>query len=248
MGKYFDFKKIPALMASTMQAFPTTIKLVIVSLIISLILGLIFAVFALSRSRILNAVSKGYVAFMRGMPTLVLIFILYFVVPVYLKKTGIDTNSWSKDSFVIATLSLSAAANMSEMMRSAYQSVSRYQWEAAYSVGMTSLEAFVRIIFPQAFGVAIPNLGNNIIQIFKNTSLAFSIGALDIFGKAKLISNRLYGLNRAELYLGVAAIYWIVCLLLEWVTKRAEKAYTKGRIGNTIEDTKTSRREKANGF
>lgn len=229
MGKYFDFTKIPGLMASTLQSFPTTIKLVIWSLIFSLILGLVFAFFSLSKNSVLNAIAKGYVAFMRGMPTLVLIFILYFVAPVYLKKMGINTNSWSKDLFIIITLSLSAAANMSEMMRSAYLAVDRYQWEAAYSVGMTSFDAFRRIIFPQAFGVAIPNLGNNIIHIFKSTSLAFSIGALDIFGKAKLISGRLYGLNRAELYLGVAIIYWIICLLLEWITKRAEKAYTKGR-------------------
>lgn len=229
MGKYFDFAKIPGLIASTMQAFPTTIKLVVWSVIFSLLIGLLFAFFALSKNKILNMISSGYVAFMRGMPTLVLIFILYFVVPVYLKKIGINTNSWSKDLFIIITLSLSCAANMAEMMRSAYLSVNRYQWEASYSIGMTEFDAFRRIIFPQAFGVAIPNLGNNIIQIFKSTSLAFTIGALDIFGKAKLISNRLYGLNRAELYIGVAVVYWIICLLLEWITKRAEKAYTKGR-------------------
>lgn len=229
MGKYFDFTKIPSLMGNTLEAFPTTLLLVVWSVVFSLLLGLVFAWFALSKSRILNVIAKGYVAFMRGMPTLVLIFILYFVGPVYLKNMGIDTNTWSKDVFIIVTLSLSAAANMSEMMRSSYLSVNRFQWEAAYSVGMTSGEAFRRIIFPQAVGVAIPNLGNNIISIFKSTSLAFSIGALDMFGKAKLISNRLYGLNRAELYIGVAVVYWIICLLLEWMTKRAEKIYTKGR-------------------
>ena len=234
MGNYFDFSKIPGLMASTMQAFPTTVKLVVWSLIFSLLIGLAFASLALSGNKVLNAVAKAYVAFMRGMPTLVLIFILYFVVPVYLKKAGIDTDSWSKDMFIIITLSLSSAANMAEMMRSSYLAVNRYQWEAAYSVGMTGFDAFRRIIFPQAFGVAIPILGNNIVALFKATSLAFSIGALDLFGKVKLISGRLYGLNRAELYLGVAVIYWIVCVLLEWVTKQAEKRYTRGRKVLTV--------------
>lgn len=234
MGAYFDFSKIPGLMASTLQAFPTTLKLVVWSLVFSLLIGLLFAFFSLSKSKVLNTIAKGYVAFMRGMPVLVLIFILYFVAPVYLKKLGIDTSSWSKDLFIIITLSLSTAANMSEMMRSSYQAVSRYQWEASYSVGMTNFDAFRRIIFPQAFGVAIPNLGNNIVALFKATSLAFSIGVLDIFGKAQLISGRLFGLNRAELYLGVALVYWIICVLLEWVTKRAEKVYTKGRKVQTI--------------
>lgn len=234
MGNYFDFSKIPGLMASTMQAFPTTLKLVVWSLLFSLLIGLLFAFFSLSKSKVLNVIARGYVSFMRGMPTLVLIFIFYFVVPVYLKKIGIDTGSWSKDLFIIITLSLSVAANMAEMMRSAYQAVNRFQWEAAYSVGMTNFDAFRRIIFPQAFGVAIPNLGNNIVTLFKSTSLAFSIGALDLFGKVQLISGRLYGLNRAELYLGVAVIYWIVCVLLEWATKQAEKVYTKGRKVQTI--------------
>lgn len=118
---------------------------------------------------------------------------------------------------------------MAEMMRSAYLSVDQYQWEAAYSVGMGNLTAFRRIIFPQAFGVAIPVLGNNIIYIFKSTSLAFSIGAVDVFGRAKLISSNLYGLNRAELYLGVSIIFWVVSVLLEQITKWAERVYTKGK-------------------
>lgn len=229
MGKYFDISKIPGLMANTMQAFPTTLKLVAWSLLFSILFGSLIACLALSKKKAFNVIAKGYIAFMRGMPMLILLFILYFAAPVYLKKIGINTNAWSKDLFIILTLSLSSAANMAEMMRSSYLAINRYQWEAAYSVGMTGFDAFRRIVFPQAFGIAIPNLGNNIIAIFKSTSLAFSIGALDIFGKAKLISGRLYGLNRAELYLGVSAVYWIICLILEWITKQAEKAYTKGR-------------------
>lgn len=229
MGNLFDFTKVPGLMAKTMTALPTTLKLVLFALVISLLIGLLIAAMSLSESRILNVLAKGYIAFMRGIPTLVLIFILYFMMPQYLNKIGINTSSWSKESFIIATLSLTAAANMAEMMRSSFLSVDKFQWEAAYSIGMGSLTAFQRIIFPQAFGVAIPILGNNIINIFKSTSLAFSIGVLDLFGKAKLMSTNLYGLNRAEIYLGVAFVFWIVCLLLERLTKWAEKIYTKGK-------------------
>ena len=229
MNKYFNFIKIPELMAKVMTAFPVTVKLVLFSLLFGLIIGFVIACMALAKNKMLNAMAKGYIAFMRGMPTLVLIFILYFVMPLYLKKIGINTAAWNKDSFIIATLSLTSAANMAEMMRSAYLSVDRYQWEAAYSVGMGNLTAFWRIIFPQAFGVAIPVLGNNIIYIFKSTSLAFSIGAVDVFGRAKLISSNLYGLNRAELYLGVSIIFWVVSVLLEQITKWAERMYTKGK-------------------
>jgi L-cystine transport system permease protein len=229
MNKYFDVSKIPSLMSTAMTAFPVTIKLVLLSLLFGLLVGLLVACMALAKSRFMNAAAKFYIAFMRGMPLLVLIFILYFVMPLYLRNVGVKANRWSKDSFVIAALALSSAANLAEMMRSSFLSVDRYQWEAAYSVGMGSFAAFRRIVLPQAFGVAIPVLGNNIIGIFKGTSLAFSIGAVDIFGKAKLISANLYGLNRAELYLGICVIFWVVCLLLEQVTKRVEHLYTKGK-------------------
>ncbi|MCD8010210.1 MAG: amino acid ABC transporter permease [Lachnospiraceae bacterium] len=234
MSKYFDPSKIPGLMSTVMKAFPTTIELVVFSVFFSLLLGILFVTLALSGNRIPKGIYGVYIAFMRGMPTLILIFILYFVAPIYLKKAGISTDSWSKNVFIIATLSLSSGAAMGEMIRSAFLSVDRIQWDAAYSIGMGRLAAFRRVIFPQMFGVAIPTLGNNIVSIFKSTSLAFSIGAVDIFGQAKLISGRLYGLNRAELYIGVALIYWVICLILEQVTKWAEKLYTKGRVGQVV--------------
>jgi L-cystine transport system permease protein len=229
MGKFFDITKIPGLMRTVMSAFPVTAKLVLLSLLFALLIGLLIACMGLSKSRCLNAAAQFYIAFMRGMPILVLIFILYFVMPMYLRDIGIMAGQWSKDTFVIAALALSSAANIAEMMRSSLLSVDRGQWEAAYSVGMGNFAAFRRIILPQAFGVAIPILGNNIIGIFKSTSLAFTIGAIDLFGKAKLISANLYGLNRAELYLGVSAIFWAICLLLEHATRRAERLYTKGK-------------------
>lgn len=229
MNQYFDITKVPALMAMVMTAFPVTIKLVAFSLLFALLIGLLIAGMSLANNRIMNMIANFYIAFMRGMPILVLIFILYFVMPMYLRNIGINTNKWSKDYFIIVTLSLSSAANIAEMMRSSFLSVNKHQWEAAYSVGMGSFTAFWRIIFPQAFGVAIPVLGNNIIGIFKSTSLAFSIGAVDLFGRAKLISANLYGLNRVELYLGTAIIFWVVCLLLEQITRRVEQSYTKGK-------------------
>lgn len=229
MNKYFDVSKIPSLMSTVMTAFPVTIELVLFSLLFGLLIGLLIACMTLAKNRLLNAAAKFYIVFMRGMPLLVLIFILYFVMPLYLRNAGIRANRWSKNSFVIAALALSSAANIAEMMRSSFLSVDRDQWEAAYSVGMGSFTAFWRIIFPQAFAVAIPVLGNNIISIFKATSLAFSIGAVDIFGKAKLISANLYGLNRVELYLGISVIFWVGCLLLEQTTQRVERLYTKGK-------------------
>jgi L-cystine transport system permease protein len=118
---------------------------------------------------------------------------------------------------------------MAEMMRSSYLAVNKGQIEAAYSVGMKPFTAFKRIIFPQAFGIAIPMLGNNIVMLFKETSLAFSIGVLDVFSQARVISGASYGAYQLELYIAAGIIYWAFCVLIEQLTKVVELFYTKGR-------------------
>jgi len=142
---------------------------------------------------------------------------------------GIDMSGVNKTVYIIASLSLSASANMAEMMRTSYLAVEKGQREAAYSVGMKGSAAFFRIIFPQAFGIAIPTLGNNIILLFKETSLSFSIGVIDILGKARAISAASYGSNRLEVYLAAGLIFWVLCVFMEQLAKWTEKLYTKGR-------------------
>ena len=146
-----------------------------------------------------------------------------------LKEAGIDIGGWNKIIFIIATLSLNTSANMAEMMRASYLAVDKGQREAAYSVGMKPFTAFRRIIFPQAFGIAIPTLGNNIILLFKETSLGFTIGVIDILGKARAISAASFGANKLEVYIASGIIYWIICVVLEQGSKYVENLYTRGR-------------------
>ena len=94
---------------------------------------------------------------------------------------------------------------------------------------MSSTVAFFRIILPQAVGIAIPTLGNNIIMLFKETSLAFTIGVLDMMGKARAVSSANYGATKLEIYIAAGLIFWAFCFLMEKGTRLAEKAYTKGR-------------------
>lgn len=229
MNYTYDFASIPGLIVKIMKSFPVTIEIMLTSLLVSMIIGALVAVGSLSKKKAASAISKGYISFMRGIPTLVLIFLLYLGLPKVMLNVGTDMNKWDKIVFIIATLSLTASANMAEMMRASYLAVEKGQREAALSVGMKEFTAFRRIIFPQALGIAIPTLGNNIILLFKETSLAFTIGVVDILGKARAISAASYGANKLEVYIATAIIFWIVCVLLEQVSKAVEKAYTKGR-------------------
>ena len=94
---------------------------------------------------------------------------------------------------------------------------------------MTEAQALRRIILPQAIAIAVPNFGNNVISIFKETALAFSIGTLDLMGRAQTISQASFGATRLEVYISVAVIYWAICLILQLITSIVERATSRGR-------------------
>ena len=229
MGHTYDWASIPGYIPKVMKAFPLTIEILLLSFLFSIIIGALITLQSLSKNKVNNALAKGWISFMRGIPTLVLIFLLYLGLPQLMQAMGVDMSGISKTAYIIACLSLSTSANMAEMMRASYLSVNKGQTEAALSVGMKPGTAFRRIVFPQAFGVAIPMLGNNIIMLFKETSLAFTVGVIDILGKARAISSASYGTNRLEVYIATGLIFWAFCFILEKLTKIIEIAYTKGR-------------------
>ena len=229
MKNTFRPETIPGYIPKILQAFPVTIEILFVSLIISLIIGVLVAKFSLSNEKWLKRIAHFYIAFMRGIPTLVLIFLIYLGLPQLALSFGINLSKISKITFIIICLSLGSSANMAEMMRTSYLAVDKGQREAAYSVGMKGFSAFHRIILPQAFAIAIPTLGNNIIILFKETSLAFSISVIDLMGKARAISSASYGANKLEVYIAAGIVFWVICIILENLSKFFEKIYTKSR-------------------
>ena len=222
-------KEILSYIPKVMQAFPLTMGILGLSFLISIVLGALIAIGSLGKNKALAAFCRGYISFVRGIPTLVLIFLIYLGLPQIMSSFGVSMKGVSKFTYIVVTLGISFSANMAEMMRTSYLAVDKGQLEAAYSVGMKYGTAFKRIIFPQAFGIAIPTLGNNIIMMFKNTSLGFTVGLLDLLGKARAISAATYGANRLQVYVAAGLIFWAICVILEQVFKYAERFYTKGR-------------------
>ena len=169
----------------------------------------------LNKNIVINSIANGYVAFIRGTPPLLQLFLVFYGLPQVLGSIGIDINDWDKVVFAIITFSLNSGAFLSEIMRSSYLAVDIGQKEAALSVGMTNIQMLRRIIIPQAFDVAIPNLGNLVISLLKETSYVFTIGIIDIMGRAKLIGSNGYGVRQLESYIGLALIYWFMCIIIE---------------------------------
>ncbi|NGP46233.1 amino acid ABC transporter permease [Bacillaceae bacterium SIJ1] len=219
--------------AQVLERLPLTLLILTLSLVCSLIVGGILALIRIARLPIFHPIATVYLSFTRSTPLIVQLFLVYFGIPQLLLAIGIDINHWSRITFVVITFALHTGAYMSEVFRSAYQSVDKGQVEAAYSVGMTYPQALRRIILPQATVAALPNLGNHTIELLKDTALAFTIGIIDIMGQVKLIIGNNYGLGMFEVYVAIAIVYWAICIAIELGVLGLERLFIKGRASIT---------------
>ncbi|WP_241749981.1 amino acid ABC transporter permease [Priestia megaterium] len=200
------------------------------SLLFSLLLGFVIALIRIQKKPVLSKMATIYLSFMRCTPLLVQLFLVYFSLPQLLLLVHIDINSWSRITFLVIAFSLHTAAPLSEVIRSAYLSIDKGQFEAAYSIGMNYFQSLRRIILPQAFVAALPNLGNATISLLKDTALAFSIGIIDIMGQVRLILGNNYGIGMFEIYVTISLVYWSMCIVIEIIVSYLEKHLKKGRV------------------
>lgn len=193
--------------------FPITLLIVLVSVGGGSLLGFFLAVVRVFRVPVLKQLSALYISFIRGTPIIVQLFIVYYGLPLVLLPLGVDIVRWNKLFFVLVTYLLNDGAFLSELIRSAIESVPRGQLEAAYSIGLTTGQAYRRILLPQAFRNAAPAYGVRIIGSFQSTAMAFTLGIIDMMGQVKAIGTRT---NRVlEGYVDTAIIFIVVSLLLE---------------------------------
>ena len=163
---------------------------------------------------LLLGIVKAYVSAIRGTPLVVQLMIVFYGLP----AVGIVLNPVPT---AIIGFSLNIGAYASETIRAAILSVPKGQWEAGYTIGMTYLQAFRRIILPQAFRVAVPPLSNTFISLFKDTSLASLVTITELFRAAQQIANARY--DFLPVYIEAALVYWVFCFFLFVAQARLEK-------------------------
>jgi L-cystine transport system permease protein len=165
------------------------------------------------------------------------IFVIYFGFPLLLDQLSekfdlrIHTNSIPIISFVLIALSLAAGAYLSEIIRSGIISVSNGQMEAAYSVGMTKMQAMVRIILPQALAQSIPNFTNVTIGFLHTSSIAFLVSEKEVTGAANIVAS--INLKFLEAFIAAGMIYWGLTIIIEGLSYLLEKrvtAYNRGGV------------------
>ncbi|MEI3607015.1 amino acid ABC transporter permease [Pseudogracilibacillus sp. SE30717A] len=192
-------------------------------------LGLLLAFAKMGKNKYLRIFANGYTTIMRCTPSIVLLFLVYYGVPAFSEALfGLNLQDIHTGVYVVITFTLQFAAMMSEVLRSAIESIDHGQYEAAVSVGLTPLQAYFRIVFPQAFVVALPNFGNGLIAILQEGALAYTIGFVDIVGKANLIIASNYGTHTLEVFIALAIIYWILAIVIEKIFALLEQFFSKG--------------------
>lgn len=206
---------------------PITVVMALVSCAIGLTIGILLALARFFKIRILSQVIAVYVSFIRGTPMLVQLYLVYYGLPLLVKSLveyfggEYDPNAIPKLVYAFTAFSLNSAAYMSETFRSALESVDKGQMEACYSIHMTTFQALKRVILPQAFVTALPPLGNSLLSLVKDTSLAFSISIVDLMAGAKIVASRSF--RFFEIYIVVSVIYWAICFVLERLIALTEK-------------------------
>jgi len=187
------------------EVFPLvyiTLGITFVSMALACMLGMGLALIKKNKVPGLMYVSEVYVSFFRSIPTIVELFLIYYglpeIFPAFSKMEAL--------SATILGLSLKNAAYLSEIFRAGLDSVDKGQMEACIGVGINPIYAYRKIILPQALLNALPGMGNIFISLIKETSLAFTLGLVDLFAQAKLLASDSF--RYFEAYLAVAIIFW----------------------------------------
>lgn len=225
----FDIEFIETIIPKLLRAVPLTLEMSVLAVIFGSLAGLLVAYAKISGPKPLQAVTNVFTTVLRTIPDVVLLYIVYFGLPILTKDVfGISLASWQKQTFVIVALAIGMSATSGEMFRSAYNSLEKGQLEAAHAIGMTKWQRFREIIFPQGLFVILPNLAGASLAITQATALAYTLGILDVTGKARIIDTNTGSLHTFEAYLAVALIYWAISFFIGALFKGLEMKFGKG--------------------
>ncbi|MEW9502639.1 amino acid ABC transporter permease [Jeotgalibacillus marinus] len=193
-----------------------TILISLVSMGVGLVIGFFLAIARTSKYFILRLPTRIYISFMRGVPILVILFMLYFGLPII----GLQPSALQA---ALIAFSINSAAYIAEIIRSALSSVDKGQWESSKALGMTYWQTMFGVILPQSIRIATPPLANVQLDIIKASSLAAMITVPEIFQKARIVGGREF--DFLTMYIVVAFIYWGLCSAMTVLQNYLEKRY-----------------------
>ena len=194
-----------------------TIRIFLTTLVGALPLGVVVALCRMSKFKPLALITRLYISIMRGTPLMLQLMAIMFV-PYYV--FGLSTGSdWKYTACAIGFI-MNYSAYFGEIYRSGIQSIPLGQHEAASVLGYSRLQTFMKIVLPQVIKRILPAMGNEIITLVKDTSLAFVLGIAEMFSQAKALAASQVSMVP---YLLAALIYWVINMAIEMILTRIEK-------------------------
>jgi len=178
------------------------------------LIGLAIAIMRVSPFRLLQGIAVCYIQVVQGLPLLVLLFVFFFGLAI----VGLPISPWIA---AVAAFSLYAGAFLGEIWRGALQSIPRTQWEAGGSLGLGFGEQLRHVIVPQAVRIAIPPTVGFLVQLVKNTSLAATIGFVELTREGQLTTATTF--QPFTVYLVVALLYFLMCFPLTQYSRILER-------------------------
>ena len=197
-----------------------SVEIFILTLLIALPLGFVIALGRLSRNRLVAVALRVYISVVRGTPLMLQVMFVYFA-PYILFR--LPLSHYPRFLATVLAFALNYAAYFAEIYRGGILSIDRGQHEAAAALGFAKGQTFFRIILPQVVKRVIPAIGNEVITLVKDTSLAFTIAVTEMFTIAKQLSSS----NTTMTPLVAAGVfYYIFNFLVAWAMERLEKHYS----------------------
>ncbi|CAK1221861.1 MULTISPECIES: amino acid ABC transporter permease [Fructobacillus] len=200
-----------------LQGFGHTLLASIFALVGSLILGTIFAIMQVTNSRTARSIGNIYVQVFRNIPLLIITLFFYLAVAKVIKMTGFTAGT--------IALTLYTSAFIAESVRAGILSIEAGQMEGARANGLTFGQAMRVIILPQAFKVAIPSLGNQFINLVKNSSILAFVGGLDLMYQGNIVAANSF--DTFTTYIIIGLFYLVITLPLSYYIQHLEHKLKK---------------------
>ena len=192
-----------------------TLRLAIPAIVLGFVLGIFIGIARLARAWWISLPATLYVEFFRGVPLVMVIFWIWFIIPQLLRRP-IPEYGVALTAFVVFE-----AAYFGEIVRAGIQSVPHGQVEAATALGLTRAQSMRFVVLPQAIRNMVPSLVTQMIVLFKDTSLASIIGYVDLTKAAQIVNNR--EIRPFELYLFIAVVYFVFTYSMSRIAARFER-------------------------
>ena len=218
---------LPLVATSTWGGLLLTFLLALVGIVASFPLGVLLALGRRGNLPVVSALSILFIESVRGVPLVTLLFMTQIIVPLFLpEELRLD-----RVLRALLAITLFSAAYTAENVRGGLQSVPQGQIEAAKALGLGGTHVMLLIVLPQALRAVIPAIVGQFISLFKDTSLVVIVGLLDVLGigKSIVLGNVQWVGSQREVYLFIAAMFWVFTYSMSYASRRLETALGVGK-------------------